>query len=422
MEIYRLWRILMGYKQILFWLPVVATLVGLGLAFVLPEKYASTALVVVRPGEELKFDAGPSDRKEVMDFPVSQSTPLDAPSKTYMEEIKSLTVAERIVEALHLDIKRPKEGRTQFEVFKDRLRDWLASSFRTIRNYVRYGRDIPASAFDLAVENVQDNLKVSVRKDTYAFDITFDSSDPDESAAVANMAAQIFIDRSSEADRGEARRTREFIETQLDESRKALDQARAAVREYKDAGDTFNLTSEYDESLKGITELQDALAKAEAKLAGMQRLPRPDRLEVQAQEAEIAALQKQVDGLRAPLVYYPEKEARLSAITLAEHLSDQRYNFLQKRFDEAQLKESAVIKEIRIVSPAQPSLYPVKPLKYLYGGLSFLTALVAAAGWALLAEQLSPRVRTIRDLDGLPDAPVLGAISTMRSSMRTSGD
>ncbi len=343
MEIYRLWRILMGYKQILFWLPVVATLVGLGLAFVLPEKYASTALVVVRPGEELKFDAGPRDRKEVMDFPVSQSTPLDAPSKTYMEEIKSLTVAERIVEALHLDIKRPKEGRTQFEVFKDRLRDWLASSFRTIRNYVRYGRDIPASAFDLAVENVQDNLKVSVRKDTYAFDITFDSSDPDESAAVANMAAQIFIDRSSEADRGEARRTREFIETQLDESRKALDQARAAVREYKDAGDTFNLTSEYDESLKGITELQDALAKAEAKLAGMQRLPRPDRLEVQAQEAEIAALQKQVDGLRAPLVYYPEKEARLSAITLAEPLLKEIVPLVGKMFGKCNRAQSSFL-------------------------------------------------------------------------------
>ena len=205
MEIYRVWRILMGYKLILFLLPVIATLVGLGLAFVLPEKYASTALVVVRPGEELRFDASPSDQKEVMDYPVSRSTPLDAPSKTYMEEIKSLTVAERIVEALHLDIKRPKEGRTEFEVFKDRLRDWLASSFRTVRNYVRYGRDIPASAFDLAVETVQDNLEVSVRKDTYAFEITFNSSDPDElplSPTWRLRSSSITVPRPTEARRG----------------------------------------------------------------------------------------------------------------------------------------------------------------------------------------------------------------------------
>ena len=152
-----------------------------------------------------------------MEFPVSRSAPLDAPSKTYMEEIKSDAVAVRIVEALRLDIRHPKERRTQFEVIKDELRDRLVGELRTIRNYMRYGRDVPASAFDLAVENVEQNLDVSVRKDTYAFDITFASSDPSEAAAVANTAAQIFIDHSSEAYRSEARRARQFIEAQLDE-------------------------------------------------------------------------------------------------------------------------------------------------------------------------------------------------------------
>ena len=86
-----------------------------------------------------------------------------------------------------------------------------------MRNYIKYGRDIPASAFDLAVENVEEKLGVSVRKDTYAFDISFKSSDPNEAAAVANMAAQIFIEHSSEAYRSEAARAREFLEKQLDE-------------------------------------------------------------------------------------------------------------------------------------------------------------------------------------------------------------
>lgn len=53
------------------------------------------------------------------------------------------------------------------------------------------------------------------------------------------MAAQIFIDHSSEAYRREARRAREFIETQLDESRKALEQARVrTIRDLDSLGDT----------------------------------------------------------------------------------------------------------------------------------------------------------------------------------------
>ena len=422
MEIYRIWRILLGYKRILIWLPVVATCVGLGLAYVLPEKYASTALVVVRPAEEIRFDGSTGDQKEVMEFPVSRSAPLDAPSKTYMEEIKSPAVAVRIVEALHLDVKKPREGRTQFEVIKDELRDWLVAEIRTIRNYVRYGRDIPASPFDLAVESVEQNLDVSVRKDTYAFDITFASSDPKEAAAVANMAAQIFIEHSSEAYRREARRAGEFIETQLDESRKALDQARAAVLAYKNSGDTFDLEAEYKDKLKSVSDLQDTLVKAEGKLAGLKRTFRLDSPEVLAQEAEIAALREQISTLQAPLAAYPEKEAQLNAITLTERLADERYEYFRKRFEEARVKESAVVSEIRIVSPAQPTLYPIKPVKYIYAGLSFATALLAAIGWALFAEQMSPRVRTVHDLDAMPEAPVLGAIPSMKVSMWRSGD
>ena len=46
MEFYRIWRILAGHKWVLIWLPIIATCVGLGLTYVLPEQYESTALVL----------------------------------------------------------------------------------------------------------------------------------------------------------------------------------------------------------------------------------------------------------------------------------------------------------------------------------------------------------------------------------------
>jgi uncharacterized protein involved in exopolysaccharide biosynthesis len=414
MEFYRIWRILLGHKRLLIWLPLVATCVGLGLAFILPEQYVSTALVLVRPAEELKFNSSGADDKEILDYPVGRSAPIDAPSKTYMEVIKSPAVAVKIVEALHLDVKTPKPDQTRLEALKDALKDWIADTTRTLRNYVRYGRDIPVSAFDLAVDNVEDKLGVSVRKDTYAFDISFRSHDPNEAAAVANMAAKIFIEHSSEAYRSEAARARGFLETQLDDSRKALDQARAALLVYKNSGGTFDLTSEYKENLIYLEDLQDTLAKNSGKLAGMKRSFRPDSPEVLAQEAENAALQQQISTLQAQLVSYPEKEAHLNAMILAQRLAEESYEFFRKRYEEARVKESAIVTEIRIVSPAEPARYPVNPLKFVYAGLSFALALVAAIGWALFAEQLNPRVRTSRDLEE-PDAPpLLGAIPALK--------
>ncbi len=419
MEFYRIWRILTGHKWVLIWLPIVAAFVGLAVTYVLPEQYESVALVLARPYEDIKFNSSGGDRKEVRDFPVNLSAPIDAPSKTYMEVIKSPAVAVKIVEALKLDIKKPKTYSSVFDAFKDEVKTWVKDTIRTTRNYFKYGRDIPATPFELAVEDVGTNLQVSARKDTYAFDITYSSGDPNEAAAVANMAAEIFLERSSGTYRNDAARAREFFETQVGESRKALDQARAAILAYKNSGGTFELKSEYEEKLKVVSDLNDTLAKTEGKLAGHRIVAARSHLNysplVVAAEAEISELKEQISTLQEQLTAYPNKEKRMNELLLAERLAQESYEFFLKDYEEARVKEAATTTEIRIASRAVPGLYPVKPLKYVYAGLSFATALVVAIGWVLFYESLNPRIRTIRDLDDELGVPVLAAIPALKA-------
>ena len=414
MEFYRIWRILLGYKGLLIWLPLIAGCAGLGLTYVLPEQYESTALVLVRPIQKIEFNQVGGKKNEGLDFPVNLSAPIDAPSKTYMEVIKSQAVAIRIVDALQLYVEEPKVYENFLQKFKDDVKKWVKDTIRTLRNYFKYGRDIPATPFEIAVEEVENNLLVAGRKDTYVFEISFRSGDPKRAAAVANMAAEIFLEQSSEAYRREAALAREFIEGQLSDARKALDQTRAATLAYKNSGGTFDLKSEYNEKLKNVSSLENTLAKAEGKLAGMRPTAFKDSPQISAQKAEIAELNGQIATLKAQLTAYPEKENQLNAITLAERLAEESYEFFRRQYEEARLKESAVVAEIRVVSRAVPGLYPVKPQKYLYAGLAFFTALIVAIGWALFVEALNPRIRTIRDLDEAFDVPVLGAIPKLK--------
>jgi uncharacterized protein involved in exopolysaccharide biosynthesis len=423
MEFYRIWRILADHGRLIIWLPIIATLAGLAVSYVLPEVYESTALVLVRPFEAINFNTGGTPKKEILDFPVTISAPVDAPSKTYKEVINSAATAVKIVDALHLDIKKPKLYENRFEEIKDHVRAWVRSTLRTVRNYFEYGRDIPASPYELAVEDVEKNLIVTARKDTYAFAIAYRSSDPKEAAAVANTAAEIFREQSSEAYRKEQASAREFLEKQVEESRKALEQARAAIFAYKDSGGTFELNSEYDEKLKSMTELENSLAKAEAKLAGRRFLATRTHVAedpvVIEEQAEIEELKRQISALRVELPAYPKKETQMNALTLAESIAKQNYEFYRKQYEEARAKESAVVTEIRIVSRAVPTLYPVKPIKYYYAGLSFATALVLAVGWALFIDAVDPRVRTVRDLDDKLGVPVLGVIPAPRRPRST---
>jgi uncharacterized protein involved in exopolysaccharide biosynthesis len=307
----------------------------------------------------------------------------------------------KIVDVLQLYIEKPKENEDLFDIIKDNVKIWIKSTIRTLRNYLKYGRDIAVSPFDLAVEEVEEKLAVSARKDTYAFDITYRSSDPKQAAAVANMAADIFLEERSAAYRSEAARAREFIEMQLEESRKALEHARAAVLAYRNSGETFNVTSEYKEKLKNVSDLEDTLAKAEGKLAGLKSTPLTPKsnADLVEQKATIDELKEQILSLRRQLAAYPKKETQLNALTLDERLAEQSYEFFLKQYEEARVRESAQVTEIRIASRAVPGTYPIKPLKYMYAGLSFATALIMAIGCVLFFESLDPRVRTARELD-----------------------
>src|SRR5205807_1120139 len=138
------------------------------------------------PFEDIKFNSNVGDQKGTLDFPVTLSAPIDSLSKTYIEVIKSPTVAVKIVDGLQLYITKPKTYESLFEAIRDKAKIWFRNTLRTVRNYANYGREIPASQFDLAVEDVEEKLIVSPRKDTFAFHITYRSGDPNEAAAVAN--------------------------------------------------------------------------------------------------------------------------------------------------------------------------------------------------------------------------------------------
>src|SRR5262249_14576298 len=69
----------------------------------------------------------------------------------------SAAMAAKIVDALHLDIKKPKQYENKFEEIKDTVTTWVKSTIRTLRNYAEYGRYIPATPYELALEDVEKN-------------------------------------------------------------------------------------------------------------------------------------------------------------------------------------------------------------------------------------------------------------------------
>src|SRR5262245_45760124 len=102
MELLEFLRLLRRHRITIALMCASAALTALALTYVLTERYAASALVLVRPQEEMRLVGTGSD-KQTFDFPLPQVVPFEAMTRTFGEVIRSTAVVEPVVRKLGLD-------------------------------------------------------------------------------------------------------------------------------------------------------------------------------------------------------------------------------------------------------------------------------------------------------------------------------
>lgn len=418
MEFVKYWRILLAYRRMIILLSVSTVVTTVLLTFVLPEKYKATAIVLVRPQEKIKV--APSNAgKELLDYPVSQSSPIDAPSKTYIEVIKSRAVVERIVRALDLDREKGRpQGLSPYQDLWWRLKETGKDAADWVVKILKYGRFMKMSPLEKATDDVKKYLDLKSTKETYIFEITYWATNRNEAAAVANAAAEIFIQYMSTANQEDSTRSRVFLEGRLDESETKLTAARVAFREFKERNAIVSFSDEYASKLKIIGNLETDLEKTEATLAGLTATYTRDHPRVASLVAERQRIIKSIAQRKRELDTFANKEKEFDSLSLQVKVAEENYKLLHKEYEEARISEANIPSEIRIVSPASPPSYPSKPIKVYYAGAALAIALLLGIGLALVLESSKARIRSVEDVAAILQLPVLATIPSVRKRLR----
>lgn len=384
-----------GHRRAILQLCLWSTLAAVAVSFVVPERYEATALVLVRPQENIGLGPTTTD-KEMLDLPAGGTLQSDTPSKTYIEVIKSRAVAESVVRTLALDRKQmPPEDPT----LADRLKGVVKGVVSGVRDLAKYGRLVDVSPFERAVRRLMRDLSLTDVRDTFVFRITYASSDPDEAAAVANAAAATFVELSTGANESEARTSREFVGRQLAATESELAAARQALREFKETHRSVALEEERTERIRSVGALETSLSDADAELRGLLGRFTAANPSVRAARARRDALAAAVAAEREQLRSFPDQEAQLARLALDVRTLESNYELLRKHHEEARLRESRRAAEIRVVSPAAVPVYPAAPIKFQYAGAAFALALIVGIGAALAAELASARLRSVADVE-----------------------
>jgi len=413
MDFLRTWRLLRAYRRSLLVLAVTAVLASLAVSYAVPERYRATTLILVRPQEKVRLGASGAE-KEILDYPVSPLAPVDVPSRTYIEVIRSTTLSERVVRSLRLDEVKELPAQSPLRRWLMRGRDRLLEITGDLWLLLKYGGVKKRTPLQAAVHSLQDHTTLAPIKDTYVFQITYDGRTPDESAAVANMLAAIFVDYLRTTDRTEASANRTFLEGQLGTSAQAVTQARRDLQKFKDTEATFALKEEYKSGLTTISKLRGDLEQTEATLQGLLETRTENHPQVEtllAQRDRLRQSLASLTGARRPLA---GKEKELGELELQLHIAEGDYSVVSKALTEARVQEASEAKDIRVVSPAEPPTYPVTPLKLYFPTAAGLAALLLGICAILLVDSLWTRVRCVDDVYRL-GVPVLATFPAIAS-------
>jgi polysaccharide chain length determinant protein (PEP-CTERM system associated) len=304
------WEILLRRR---WWVIIPAVLIASGtvaVVYKLPEIYRSQTLILVEP------------QKVPPDFvKPTVSTDVNSRLQIISQEVLSRTRLQRIIDQF---------GLYHDESAVDRITNKLLHTGKRTQEDI-----IEAMRKDITVETIVDE---QARDRTLgAFKITYQGYDPALVQQVTREIASLFIEENLKVREQQAEGTNDFIDSELEKSRQALDEQEQRLKNFK-AGHMGTLPEQEAANLQLLGQMQSSLqANAEALARAQEQKTYLDSLlsaidKGATQKVLKAAVQPQLEATRTELELaeqkytpdHPDVQRLREEVKILEKLSEER--------------------------------------------------------------------------------------------------
>lgn len=415
-------------RQRLFIVVFVASAVVTALAqtYVYSEKYESYTAISYRAQEVTRFKAL---QNEAMGYPVPQA-PFKVIGQTLQEVLKSNAVLLDVVKALKLDERRAAYEGPWYRVWYERTKDWIREYGGYAWMLLKFGRIVEEDPTVAAINELRANIKVT-NYDSYIFRLAVRDKHPERAAKIADRLGQVLAAWLLEFDRQPGRSRVEQLQTLLEEKKRLLAERRRDIESLLNENRVASVQLETEQLTENLSALrleesrlaseiaraQARQASVEAKLSVKQRMlgapegqgksaeyiqPEDfrklssqrlfDDLELGSLLAKQASLRSSIDAVNARLRKLPEVQARLDALKLSLASIERDFSLLNDSYQEAAVRATSAVSEVRVLHPAVVPTGPVSPIKVFHVLLAGGLGLVFAVGLVYLLEYLDIRI------------------------------
>lgn len=247
-------------------------------------------------------------------------------------------------------------------------------------------------------------------KMTGVIGLSYSGQDPEHITQVLNNVLNVYHEQNIERKSLESKQTLAFLEKQLPELKKQLEDSEIKFNQFREKYRTVDVNAESELLLKqniDLEKLKIELQQKQAELSAKYTNDHPLILQIDAQIAEI---NKKIGDLNNRLTQLPETQRLYLQLYRDVKVNTELYTSLLNSYQQLKIANAGEIGNVRIIDTAVEPVKPIKPQKLIVLILSILAGGFIGVLIALLRNMMRSGVKDSAQIENELDLPVYATV------------
>jgi len=262
-----------------------------------------------------------------------------------------------------------------------------------------------------AVNQFNTTYKIAEKgKMTGVIGLSYLGQDPEHITQVLNNVLAVYHEQNIERKSLESKQTLAFLEKQLPELKKQLEDSEIKFNQFREKYRTVDVNAESELLLKqniDLEKLKIELQQKQAELSAKYTNDHPLILQIDAQIAEI---NKKIGDLNNRLTQLPETQRLYLQLYRDVKVNTELYTSLLNSYQQLKIANAGEIGNVRIIDTAVEPVKPIKPQKLIVLILSIFVGGFIGVLIALLRNMMRSGVKDSAQIENELDLPVYSTV------------
>ncbi|HEU0198991.1 MAG TPA: GNVR domain-containing protein [Burkholderiaceae bacterium] len=245
--------------------------------------------------------------------------------------------------------------------------------------------------------------------------LSLEAADRNHATALLNELMQAYLERAVQVHTGDAERSLAFLESQLPQSKRALEKAEEELAGYRSRTRSVNLDQESEAAFAQVVELERTRVQLELKQREMSERLRDNHPDMIMMKNQLNTVRRQLGGLNTKFTRLPRNQRDLVRLEREVTTNAAIYTSILSSIQELKVARAGMMGNARIVDAPRPSARPTRPAPAIVMSIAAGFGAMGSLGAALLFGTLRP---TIRDVDEIESGVGLPSVITVPDSAK----